>query len=176
MSTAEYIQLRAFARVYGLVLGAVWAVGFVSFARSLSEPGLSLLFDASLVSTPILFYSFARGYRDRVLSGRISLLRAWGLTLMIALYATLIMAAAQWAYMEFADGGQMVGAMRRAVAAPEFQPVLVAYGVTRGDVEAQLTLLSETRPIDFAFSFIWINAAASAVIGWVAALFVKRSK
>lgn len=176
MSTAEYIQLRAFARIYGLALGLVWAVGFVAFAGSQSQPALSFVFDASLVATPFLMHSFAAGYRDRVLSGRVSLLRAWGFTLMVSLYAVLIMAAAQWAYMEYFDGGRLVSGMRQAAMAPEFRPVMAAYGVTVRDVDEQLDMLAATRPIDFAFSFVWINAAASALLGWVVALFVKRTK
>lgn len=172
----DYIQLRAYARQYGAVIGLVWVAGFVSFANSAASPGLSLVFDLSLVTTPFLATWLVSRYRDTVLAGRLSFRRAYAISLLTFLYAMLIMAAAQWAYLEFIDGGRLFAGISEAVRGEDFNAVLDAYGLTRKEMNEQLQTLATVRPIDFAFSFIWINGLAAIVISWVVALFTKRSR
>lgn len=156
-------------------MGLVWIAGFACFVGSFAEPFLSFVFNFIIILIPFLTASFARHYRDRVLDGTLSFRRAYGYSLFIFFYATLLLAIAQWAYLEFLDNGRLLGNMTRTVNSPEFAPVLEAYQMTKDEVLAQLTIFSETRPIDFAFTFMWMNILLGLVLSFVIALFTKRT-
>ena len=175
LTKPEYIQLKAYARLQGTIMGLLWIASFACFIGSISEPALSFFFNFTIIFIPFLAASFVRYYRDRVLGGTLSFRRAYSYSLLIFFYATLLLAIAQWAYFEFLDQGRMLGSMARTISTPEFAPVLEAYKIPKEEVLAQLDILSETRPIDFAFTFMWMNIFFGVILSWFIALFTKRS-
>ena len=176
ISSEELVQFKAFALRDGAYMGVLWVVSFACFVCSQSQPFMSLAFDLSIVMIPYLAFFFVRHYRDDILGGFISFRRAWAYVARVFLYATLILAITQWAYFQFIDGGALVTGMINTVNSDEFAPVLEAYKMSRKELIDQLQLISEARPIDFAFTFIWLNVFAGLIIGWIVALFTKRTK
>ena len=172
----EYIQLKAFARQYGAMMGLFWVLSFACFVGSTREPMLSFAFDFSIALVPFLAHFFVRQYRDGVIGGCISFRRAVGFSVFIFFYATLILAIAQWIYFQYLDGGMLVGHMMKIINTPEFEEALKANQLDKKQITDQLELLSETRPIDFALAFMWMNIFAGVVISWIVALFTKRTK
>lgn len=134
LTKPEYIQLKAYARLHGTIMGLLWIAGFACFVGSISEPVLSFFFNFTIIFIPFLAASFVRYYRDRVLGGMLSFRRAYCYSLLIFFYATLLLAIAQWAYFEFLDQGRMLGSMTRMISTPEFAPVLEAYKVSKEEV------------------------------------------
>ncbi|MCM1078010.1 MAG: DUF4199 domain-containing protein [Bacteroidales bacterium] len=175
MTRQEYIQLKAYARQQGTAMGLLWIASFACFVGSISEPYLSFFFNFTIILIPFLAASFVRYYRDRILGGILSFRRAYCYSLLLFFYATLLLAIVQWGYFEFLDNGRMLGSMVTTVNSPEFVPALEAYNVSKEEVLEQLNILSETRPIDFAFTFMWMNIFFGAVLSWFIALFTKRS-
>lgn len=172
----EYIQMKAFARQYGAVMGLIWVASFACFVGSIKEPMLSFGFDMSIAMIPFVAGHFVRNYRDRIVDGSISFRRAFGFSMFIFFYATLILAIAQWAYFQYLDGGMIVGNMLKVIESPEFAEVLKANQFDKKMLTEQIQLLSETRPIDFALTFMWMNVMAGLIISWFVALFTKRRK
>lgn len=176
ITTEQVIQFKAFARQDGAIMGLLWIASFMCFALSQTQPLLSVAFNISLVGIPFGAAALLRRYRDGVLGGIISFKRAFFYVQLIFLYATLILAIGQWAYFEFLDHGRLVGGMIKAVNSPEFQPVLEAYQLTKEDMNKQLEILTETRPIDFALTFVSFNILIGTILAWIIALFTKRTK
>ena len=175
LTRQEYIQLKAYARQHGAVMGLLWIASFACFIGSISEPYMPLLFNFTIILIPFLASFFVKYYRERVAGGILSFWRAYCYSLLIFFYATLLLAIAQWAYFEFLDHGRMLGSMVTTVNAPEFAPVLEAYKISREEMLEQLDILSETRPIDFVFTFMWMNIIIGLILSWFIALFTKRA-
>ncbi len=172
----EYIQLKAYARQYGAFMGLIWILSFACFVGSVKEPMLSFAFDFSIILIPFLAGFFVRQYRDGVVGGFISFRRAFGFSMFIFFYATLLLAIAQWAYFQYLDGGMIVGNMMKIISTPEYEEVFKANQIDKAQLQAQLQQLAESRPIDFALAFMWLNIFAGIVISWIVALFAKRSR
>lgn len=172
----EYIQLKAYSRQYGAVMGLIWIASFACFVGSVKEPMMSFAFDLSIMMIPFFAYTFVRMYRDGVIGGVISFRRAFGFSMFIFFYATLILAFGQWAYFQYLDGGMLVGHTLKMISQPEFEEVFKANGISKEQLTTQLESLSEVRPIDFALAFMWMNIMAGMVISWFVALFAKRTE
>lgn len=173
---AEYLQFKAYARQYGAVMGLIWIVSFACFVGAVSIPAMSFCFDFSIILIPFLAAFFVRLYRDGIIGGSISFRRAFGYSAFIFFYATLILAIAQWVYFQYLDHGMIVGTMVQNINKPEFEEVLKLNGISKKEIEDNLQMLAETRPIDIVFAFIWLNMLAGLIISWIVALFSKRGK
>lgn len=171
----EYIQLKAYARQHGMMMGLLWVASFVCFVSVIKVPLLSLAFDFSVMLIPFAAYYMVRYYRDAVINGYISFKRAFFYSLLIFIYASLIMGIAQWAYFALIDGGRMVANIQDVMQSAEYKPVIDAYKAQGIDLKKQLSVLTEARPIDFAMTFMWFNFLAGTIISWVVALFTKKT-
>lgn len=170
----EYIQLKAYARQLGALMGLLWVTSFACFVGVVSLPLLSIIFDFSIVIIPFVAYYMVRYYRDTVINGNISFKRAFVFSLLIFIYASLILGISQWAYFALLDGGRMVANIQEVMQSAEYKSVIDAYKAQGVDLKEQMNILTEARPIDFAMTFMWFNFLAGTVISWVVALFVKR--
>lgn len=172
ISPTEYIQLKAFARQDGLILGLVWVAAFACFIGSMSDASLQLGFVVGLLSTPFVVFYMLRHYRDKVLTGTISYKRALAFIALTMVYASLILAAATFAYFYFVDKGDFFGTLMENIKMPEVQQTFSDAGLNPSEIEQQLSMASQSRPIDFAFSvffegivFAMIHAAIIALLG-----------
>ena len=175
MTPLEFIQVRAYAKLHGLFMGLLWIASFACFVEAQQEPGFSMLFDVTLFMIPVAGHYSVCFFRDKVLGGTISFRRAFLFLMMIFFYATLLLALSQWAYFQFLDNGTVFSSMISKVNDPQFAELIKAYGMTKDEVLSQLRSLSEVRPIDFAFSFMWLTIGISVVMSWMLALFAKRT-
>lgn len=169
ITSTEYIQLKAFARQDGVFLGLIWVVAFACFIGSMTDSSLQLGFMIGLLSTPFVVYYMLRHYRDKVLDGSISFYRAFTFISLTMVYASMIMAAATFVYFHFLDNGTFFGTLMANIKLPEVQQAFTDAGIKYEELEEQMNIMSQSRPIDFAFSVftegIIVALAHGALIG-----------
>ena len=172
ISPEEYIQLKAFAKQDGLILGVVWIAAFACFIGSMTDASLQLGFVVGILSTPFVVFFMLRHYRDKVLTGSISYKRAFAFIALTMVYASLILAAATFAYFYFLDKGDFFGTLMENIKMPEVQQTFSDAGLNPDEIKQQLSLAAQSRPIDFAFSVFFegtilamVHAAIIALLG-----------
>lgn len=99
----ELIQLRAFARQDGAILGLVWIVSFICAMQSLNVPLLGMVSNLLALCTPFLVGYRLGKFRDEALDGTISFRRAFGYCIQTFAYATLLLTITQFVYLRFID-------------------------------------------------------------------------
>ena len=159
----EYIQLKAFARQDGLFLGLLWVICFACLVYSVTDPSLQLIFVAGSIATPFIAYYRLKHFRDKVLEGQISFLRAFAFVAFMMGYGSIIMAAATYCYFYFLDHGTFMNILQQNMSMPEVRNSLTQAGIDIKEMENQMTALSQSRPIDFALN-VFSNGLLTALI------------
>ncbi len=98
-------QLQRYARFFGLYMGIFWIFKFILFPLGLKIPFLQLLFIGLTLVSPFMGYYFVKLYRNKVTGCVISFSHAWIFTLMMYLYASLLVAVAHYLYFRYIDHG-----------------------------------------------------------------------
>ena len=161
ISSAEYIQLKAYARQDGIFLGILWIIAFACLIHSMQDPSLQFGFIIGAIATPFLAYYRLKHFRDKVLEGHISFRRAFAFVTFTMGYGSIIMAAATYIYFYFLDHGTFIGFLQQSFSTPEVRNSIMQTGVDIQEMEKQIQAMSQIRPIDFAFS-VFSNGIISA--------------
>lgn len=175
ITTSEYQQLKAFARVDGAVLGLIMSATFYMFVSSLSNPAWQLAYILGIVAAPLFVALRVRNYRDKIVQKRVSFRRAVAYSMLCFGYASLIVALVVYVYFQFFDHGMMVENMKGYFAAPEMQQAMKIYGIERSVLNEQISAMSNLRPIDAAFSMISNTLIAGMGCSLFIAVFSKRN-
>lgn len=163
ISPVEYIQLKAFARVEGIIFGILGTAVLACLVESMQDPSLGLLTPIGIIATPILAYYRLRHFRDSVLGGIISFRRGMAYMAFSFAYAALIMTVASYLYFAFMDNGQFLMAIQEQMMAPEVQTALNEAGVSQTILQQEMDTLAQIRPIDIAISIL-SNALISGFV------------
>ncbi len=174
ITAEEYIQLKAFARQDGFFLGLFWSVLFFCFVYSLSVPMLQVVYLSGVAATPFIALWRMRVYRDKILPGVISYRRAFAYGAMIMGYASVVLTAATLVYFYLLDGGTFLSALRESFGSPELRKSLSDAGINLKDLDEQVSLLSQARPVDIALSTFSNGMVISLLLSAVLALLVKK--
>ena len=105
MTTPEYIQLRAFARIDGTYLGIIWTISFACYIIGISNPMIGMVGSIMALASPFYAFKRLRKFRDEIRDGHISLLRSMAYYMLMFFYASILFALAQYAYFAFLDNG-----------------------------------------------------------------------
>ncbi len=176
ISYNDYIQLKAFARQDGLLMGALWVVTLGCFVASMVSPILQLGFIAGLIATPIVAMSRLKNFRDNILEGNISFGRALLFCTMTMCYASLIAAAATLVYFYFIDNGMLMTTLTNNLSMPEVREAFLQAGMSTEEIDRQIEVVGQSRPIDFAFSIFFNCVVSSFFLALILALFGKRER
>lgn len=176
ISREEYIQLRAFARQDGLLMGALWVITFGCFIGSMRMPALQMGFMVGAIATPFVMLYRLRHFRDKVVEGRFSYGRAVAFCAMTMTYASLILAAATMVYFYFLDNGVLMNTLRSNIDIPEVRQGLAQAGMSPEDLEKQMDAISKSRPIDFAFSMFFNGIVSSFLLSLILGLAWKKRR
>ena len=176
ISAVEYIQLKAFARQDGFFLGLFWSVLFFCFVYSMRAPMLQVVYLSGVVATPLVVLWRVKFYRDKILPGFISYRRAFTYGAMIMAYASMLLTAATLVYFYFLDGGAFLSALKESFASAELRQSLSGAGINLKDLDEQVSLLSQARPIDIAISTFSNCVIMSLLLNIVLALIVKKKE
>lgn len=164
MTSAERVQLDAFARVDGAMLSLLWIGSFACYILGLSNDGLGLAAIMLAVASPFFVARRLRHFRDYAREGTISFLRGWAYVVMVFFYAGVLFALAQYAYFAYLDHGYLASVITRVAQTAEFNEMMKQYG-TQGTFQQMLVEFQHVRPIDFALQGLSTNIMVGIMLG-----------
>ena len=176
ISSEEYIQLKAFARQDGILMGLLWVVALACFVGSMTTPLLQFGFIVGVIATPFVMLYRLRHFRDKVLDGYIPYGRAVLFCTLTMVYASLITAAATLVYFYFIDNGLMMNTLRNNIEIPEVRQSLAQAGISPDELEQQIEEVGKARPIDFAISICCNGIVTSFLLSLLVGLAYKKRK
>ncbi len=174
MTPQEYLQLKAFSRIDGALLALLWVISFGCYVVGLSNSIYGMVSLLLALATPFFVARRLRLFRDQVLGGGISFLRAYAFSMLTFFYASVLFALVQYVYMAYLDQGYLLQSMMRIVGSPEGKMLMEGYGLTARDMESSLTGLAEMRPIDFSLNVLTANLMVGTFVGIPIALVMQR--
>ncbi len=173
MTTAEYIQLKAFARQDGALLALLWVVTFVLYIIGISNQLLGLAAIMLMVYTPIFVGGRLGNFRDYGREGLISFGRGYAYIVFVFFYAAVLFAIAQYLYFAFIDNGYLVSQFSKLMTSDEARQALKQYGMTEM-MQQSLKEMASIRPIDYALNMLTINISIGFILGVPISLVMQR--
>ncbi len=177
MDITSYKQQRAYAAQYGLIVGLIWIASFSLFIIGLTQPlmgNLSLL--VGILSI------VAAGYLIRKFRHEVAPLRfwqTWWMATLVFMYASLLMAVAQFIYFRYIDNGLLVDTYASILQQPEavamMQSMMPGEDVTQVGNEV-VGLLQSISPIQLTFEFLIYNLMSSFIFAFPASWIGKSGK
>ena len=175
MTPAEYIQLKAFARVDGAWLAVLWTISFACYIAGISQPMFTMAALLLMVATPFFVGKRLRRFRDENLGGIISLMRGWGFVVLVFFYGGILLALVQYIYFAYLDQGYLLASFSQTLESAETKQIVEMYGMQQA-VSESLTLMEQMRPIDYALNVLTVNISAGIILGLpIAALLQKKA-
>ncbi len=164
------MQVKAFARIDGLILASVW---LLSMWLTLKQPE-SIWGMILLLSTPFFIGWRLQSFRDGALNGLISFRRGLCFSCYVFFYASLLFALGQLAYFKFLDNGTFLSMLTQGVET--MKPVYEQNNVSVEELDMALDMIKKLSPIDLAFYFMMQNLFIGAIASPFIALFCKRTE
>ena len=174
MTPAEYIQLKAFARIDGALLALVWTLSFACYLVGMARPVYGMVALMLILLTPFFAASRLRRFRDGAREGVISIKRGWAYAVLMFFYGGILMALAQYVYFAFIDHGYMFLQLSRILESPEGKQMVEQYGMQQTATES-LGMWRELKPIDFALNMLSLAIIGGIVIGLPIAVMVRKN-
>jgi len=176
VTAPEYFQLKAYARIDGLVLALLWMVSFSCYILGITSPLYGMVAMGLAVATPFFVGNRLKRFRDTGLDGTISFLRGWAYTILVFFYGGLLFAIGQFVYFAYVDHGYLLFTISEMMTAPETASALKQMGMT-DQVNEALQMMGTMRPIDIALSILTNNIMAGILLGLpIAALLSRKVK
>ena len=176
MTTQEYIQLRAFARVDGTYVGILWIASFACYLGGLSSPMLGLLGGILAVASPFFAAKRLIKFRDDIRDGEISGRRSMLYYALMFFYASLLFALAQYLYFAFLDGGYLMREYTSMLSSPEMKQAMQAYGMTADQLMEGLKEFANTSPIMTALNIMTMNITIGLIFSLPVSLITRRAR
>lgn len=174
MTPAEYVQLKAFARIDGALLALVWTLSFACYLIGMARPVYGMAALLLLLLSPFFAASRLRRFRDAAREGIISMKRGWAYAVLMFFYGGILLALAQYVYFAYMDHGYLLMQLNRILDSPEGKQMMEQYGMQQTATES-LSMLRELRPIDFALNMLSMAILAGIVLGLPIAAVMQRS-
>lgn len=176
MTSAERVQLDAFARVDGAMLALLWIGSFACYVAGLTNNMLGLAAIILAVASPFFVARRLRHFRDYAREGIISFRRGWAYVVLVFFYGGLLFALAQYAYFAYLDHGYMASVVAQMLQTAELSELMKQYGM-QNTFQQMLVEFQKVRPIDFALQGLSTNIAVGIVLGLpIAALLRSKTK
>lgn len=176
MTTQEYIQLRAFARVDGTYLGILWIVSFACYLAGIGNSMAAFIGGLMAITSPYFAVMRLKKFRDEVRDGVLSGKRSMFYYAMMFFYGSLLFALAQYIYFAFIDGGYMVRAYMSLLSSPEMKEALTAYGMTADQLMQALNEFSTVSPIMTSLNIMTMNITIGLLLSLPVAFVMRRNK
>lgn len=172
MTFAEsYTQLKAFARIDGAKVGLFWVISFALFVGSFTYPVCGMLWMTTMILTPFLVGVLTNRYAKEVLDKPISYRRAYFYSVLVTIYAALILALAQWVYFQYLDHGFVVNTYISMLGDKNVSDMMSQMGYGTEQLTQLTDLLKSMRPIDIALQILSSNFIAGAIYSLTTALY-----
>ena len=174
MTAPEYLQLKAFARIDGVVLSVLWLVSFCCYILGITTPLYGLMAIGLAMATPFYVGIRLKRFRDEGLDGGISLLRGWAYVILVFFYGGILFAVGQFIYFSYVDHGYLLLAMTEVLSVPETAQTLQQMGMT-AQVDEALQMMGMMRPIDIVLSILTNNIIIGIIVGLPIAALMQRN-
>lgn len=161
--------------IFGTYMGAFWIVKFILFPLGMTTPFLSLLFIGLTLCVPFMGYYYAKLYRDRVCGGTIGFGQAWLFTVMMYLFASLLVSVAHYIYFHFIDQGFILNTCEAQLNLLAETAIPGMDGYISNYREA-LEIARGLNAIDITMQLISTNVMCCTFLAIPTALFVMRLK
>ena len=176
MTTQEYIQLRAFARVDGTYVGILWIASFACYLGGLSSPMLGFVGGILAVASPFFAAKRLIKFRDDIRDGEISGRRSMLYYALMFFYASLLFALAQYLYFAFLDGGYLMREYTSMLSSSEMKQAMQAYGMTADQLMEGLKEFANTSPIMTALNIMTMNITIGLIFSLPVSLITRRAR
>ncbi len=176
ISFTDYKTINHSAQFLGLIAGGVWTFIFALFMGSLKFPGVQLLALLMFFYTPWMLFKMHRTHRDMRQHGVISFGHGMLFLSHVVFYASLLLAAATFVYFQFIDNGLLITTLTTNLSQPGMDETLRAMGITPEQMNEQVNIISQSRPIDLAISFATNAFLSSLCLAVIISLIGRRSK
>jgi len=173
LTPAEYVQLKAFARVDGAQVALLWTASFACYLVGLKAPLLGMAAILLMIITPFFVARRLRRFRDVDRGGIISLMRGWAFVILVFFYGGVLLALVQFVYFAYLDQGYVLQTLHDVLSSPESRASLEQMGMTQ-TVSDSLQMLSELRPIDYALNQLTLNISLGILLGLPIAALLKK--
>ena len=174
MTPAEYVQLKAVARIDGALLFVVWVASFACYVVGLTNPLFTMLAFVLMVISPFFVCKRLGKFRDEGRGGIISMSRGWMYSIYVFFYASILLALALYVYFAYIDQGYLMLMFTQALSSPEMKQMLEQSGLQQA-MKDGLDTMGQMRPIDYALNVLTVNIMAGIVLGLpIGALMQRR--
>ncbi len=173
MTPAEYVQLKAFARVDGASLALLWIVSFACYVVGITNSLYSMVAMLLMVATPFFAGRRLRRFRDDNRAGVISFMRGWAFVILMFFYAAILLAIAQYVYFAFIDQGYLMASFSEILSSQEGKALIEQYGLQQA-VGESMQSMAEMRPIDYALKVLTVNISFGILLGLPIAALMQR--
>lgn len=172
INVMDLVQLKAYARQYGVVLALVWAASFLSIVFAPASVLGSLL----ALSTPIVVGWFLVRFRNDALDGHISFRRGFAFSCYTFFYASLLFAAVQFVYLRFFDHGAFMTMLGESLKTME--EVYRHEGATAlqavGQMKRTISVIGQLSPLQLTFVIMMDNILMGVLLSLPIALACRR--
>lgn len=183
MNALQHIrQAIAFAMVDGLKFSILWCIGFFCFFKGVGNNTLATIAICAITFTPIAGCILAHQFKKQVVeNGPINFGKAYIYSILIYLFAAIIMSIFGFAYFNWIDNGSFAETEIQALHSAEAQAAMQGT-----DFMAQMDLAAQREgyknfedaiinfsPINLAASIFNMNFFISALLALPTALFAK---
>ena len=175
MTPAEYVQMKAFARVDGALLALLWIASFACYVVGIANPLYGMMAMVLMVATPFFVALRLGKFRDHGRDGIISLSRGWAYSVYVFFYAAILLAVAQYVYFAYIDQGYLLQSFTMALSTPESKQMMEQYGITQA-MDESLEMMGQLRPIDYALNMLTANIMVGVVLGLPIATLMRRKE
>ena len=175
MTAEEYIQLKAFARIDGALLSVMWIVQFCALCNRNDKTDDDDWWHNNSRQFSCFTASRVRKFRGIARYGIISFGRAYIYSILTFFYASLLFAIAQFVYFQFIDGGYIISQITEMMSQEPNRQVIQAYGMT-DTINESLSIMTKTRPIDYAVNYLTLNIMLGMVLGLPIAALTKKDE
>lgn len=164
ITSDDYIQLKAFARIDGAWLAALWTAGFAFYVMGITNPTLQMAAIITMIATPFFVAQRLRTFRNNVRQGVISFRRSYAYTIHVFFYASLLVAFAQYVYFEFLDQGYLMNSLSEFITSDIGRQAIKSYGMS-DMISKSMEEMTNMRPIDYAINMLTMNITVGLILG-----------
>ena len=175
MTSAEYVQLKAFARQDGALLALLWVGAFLLYLIGVQNAMLGMAAMMMIVYTPFFVGGRLGKFRDYGREGLISFRRAYAYTVFVFFYGGILFAIAQYLYFAFMDNGFLLTQFSKILSTEESRQWLEQYGM-KEMADESLREMANIRPIDYALNMLTVNISMGFILGVPISLAKRRAK
>ena len=173
-------QTNAFAMMDGLMFGLYWCFGFLCTVKGVGNSALASLGVMVIITAPVLGCYLAHRFEKQVRDDEpVSYGKAYLYSVLLYLYAAIILSVAAFIYFRWIDDGSFVTAFMAAYNAPDMQPALQQSGmqdffnmaVKQSGFSSLEEMLRSIGPADIAASLFNANFFLGLLLALITAIF-----